>query len=84
MATLAIEAIGWAGSALLLGAYLLTSAGRLASRSVAYQLMNVAGAACLAANVLWHRAYPAVMLELAWIAIGLVTLARHITARDRP
>lgn len=73
---LAIEAIGWLGSALCLGAYLLTSLGKLTGKSAIYQWMNFVGGASLAVNVLWHRAYPAALLEIGWALIGLVALIR--------
>ena len=42
---LAVEVIGWAGAALILGAYALLSVGKLRAESVTYQLMNILGAA---------------------------------------
>ncbi|OYY90556.1 MAG: hypothetical protein B7Y45_07550 [Sphingomonas sp. 28-66-16] len=86
---LLVEIIGWIGSGLCLGAYLLTSTGRLSGKSARYQAMNFVGGATLAINVLWHRAYPAALLEIGWAAIGLVALvglarARHTSERARP
>lgn len=72
--TLLIEFIGWTGSALCLGAYLLTSTGRLSGKSALYQAMNFLGGATLAINVIWHGAYPAALLEIGWALIGLVAL----------
>ena len=40
-----VEIAGWAGAALILGAYLLLSMGRLTGQSALYQGMNVVGAA---------------------------------------
>ena len=74
--TIAIEAIGWLGSALCLAAYLLTSLGRLSGQSAVYQGMNFIGGATLAVNVIWHGAYPAALLEVCWALIGLVALIR--------
>ncbi len=83
-----IEAVGWAGSALLLAAYLLTSLDRLSVRSTGYQAMNGAGGAALAINVWWHGAWPATMLESTWALIGLISLIRialaHTSERARP
>ena len=47
---LAVEIAGWAGAALILLAYLLLSAGRLTGQSLAYQGMNVVGAAGFVVN----------------------------------
>lgn len=71
-----IDVIGWIGSALLIGAYLLTSMGKLSGTSVRYHLMNCAGAAAAAVNVLYHGALPVAVFEIAWATIGLVALAR--------
>lgn len=72
----AIEAIGWAGAATILAAYLLVSAGRLTGQSAAFQWMNVAGAAGFIVNSGWHGAVPSTALNVVWMLIGLVTLAR--------
>lgn len=85
--TLAVEAVGWLGSALCLGAYLLASAGRVTGSSARYHAMNFAGGAALAVNVWWHGAYPATVLELCWALIGLVALiriARRLPPGARP
>ncbi len=86
-ADIAIEAIGWIGSALCLGAYLATSVGALAGTSRLYQWMNFLGGASLAVNVVWHRAYPAALLEICWALIGFVALIRianQASDRARP
>ncbi|MBX9796262.1 hypothetical protein [Sphingomonas sp.] len=75
------DVIGWAGSLLVLGAYALTSAGRIDGRSAPYHALNAAGAACLAVNVIAQRAWPATALELLWAAIALVSLARIALGR---
>jgi len=74
--TLLIEIIGWAAALIILAAYLLVSAGRLSGQSPAFQWMNVAGAAGFIVNSGYHGALPSAVLNIAWAAIGLVTLAR--------
>ena len=72
--TLAIEIVGWAAALLILGSYILVSAGRLSGRSAAYQWMNVIGAAGFVANSGWHGAIPSTALNVVWAAVGLITL----------
>ena len=86
MSDLLLAAVGWAGAALLLSAYALVSTNRLAGGGVTFQLMNLAGAAGLAANSAVNGAWPSVALNLVWIAVGLTALARHsqLSDRDRP
>lgn len=76
MTTAAVELAGWAGSALVLGAYLLVSMARLSAQSVAFQWMNVIGAIGLTINSLWHGAIPPAALDAAWALVGAVALAR--------
>lgn len=73
---LGIEIVGWAAALLILAAYLLVSIGRLEARAVSFQWMNVIGAAGFVVNSGWHGALPSAALNIAWMAIGLVTLVR--------
>ena len=68
--------MGWAGAALILGAYALLTAGRLSADSAAYQGMNVAGAAGFVVNSGWNGAIPSAALNVVWAAIGLFALIR--------
>ena len=69
-----IEAIGWLAALLILGSYVLVSAGRLTGQSRAYQWMNVAGAAGFVVNSGWHGAIPSTVLNVVWCMIGIGTL----------
>jgi formate hydrogenlyase subunit 3/multisubunit Na+/H+ antiporter MnhD subunit len=73
---LLIEAAGWAGALLILGSYILVSAGKLTGQSAAYQWMNIAGAAGFVVNSGWHGAIPSTALNVVWLAVGLFTLWR--------
>jgi hypothetical protein len=70
------EIVGWVGAALLLAAYILLSLGRLRGASFVYQMMNLVGAAGLAANGFWNGAFPSVALNVIWMAMGIVALVR--------
>ena len=67
-----VEIVGWGGAVLILLAYLLLSAGRLTGQSLAYQLMNVLGAAGFIINGWWHRAIPSATLNVIWLLIGAI------------
>jgi hypothetical protein len=71
---LAVEIIGWAGAALILGAYALLSAGKLRAESVTYHLMNILGAAGFVVNSGWNGALPSAAMNVAWIGIGIYAL----------
>ena len=50
--------------------------GRVTGRSVAYQAMNVVGAAGFIVNGWWHGALPSAVLNVIWMLIGAVALWR--------
>ena len=71
-----IEIVGWVGGALILLAYGLVTSGRLAARSLAYQLMNLFGAIGFIINSGWYGAMPSVALNVVWLAIAVFALLR--------
>jgi hypothetical protein len=76
LTVLLIEAAGWIGASLILGAYILLSAGKMQGNSPAYQWMNVIGAAGFILNSGYHGAIPSVAINVLWIAIGGFALWR--------
>jgi hypothetical protein len=73
---IAVEVVGWAGAALILGGYLLITMGKVTGQSALYQWMNVAGAAGFIVNGWWHGAVPSAALNVVWMMIGGVALWR--------
>jgi hypothetical protein len=78
-----VELAGWGGAILILAAYALLSAGRLTGQSLAYQIMNVFGAAGFVINGWWHGALPSAVLNILWLLIGGVASARILRRRER-
>ena len=72
----AIEAVGWVGAGLILGAYILLSLGRIGGRSQAYQLINVVGSAGVLLNSAYNGALPSAALNLIWLGMGAYVLLR--------
>nr|WP_283937628.1 hypothetical protein [Sphingomonas hankyongi] len=66
---------------LILFAYLFLSAGRLTGQSLAYQAMNVVGAAGFVINGWWHGALPSASLNVLWLLIGAVASWRIMKKR---
>ena len=79
----AVEVAGWTGAALILAAYLLLSIGRLSGQSVAYQWMNIVGAAGFVVNGWWNGALPSAALNVVWMLIGAFALGRMMGQRRR-
>ncbi|WP_176591402.1 hypothetical protein [Sphingobium sp. EM0848] len=71
-----IEAAGWLGAILVLGAYMLVSSGRVSGKSALFQWMNALGSALFILNTWWHGAIPSMVLNIIWLGIGTVALAR--------
>jgi len=71
-----IDTMGWIGTALILLAYLLVSLKKVAGDSVLYQGLNITASVLLVINTLFWHAYPSLVVNAAWIVIGLVTLGR--------
>ena len=76
-----VEIIGWAAALLILVAYVLLSLGRIEAQSIAYQGMNVAGAAGFIVNSGYNGAIPSAALNVIWMAIGLFALSRILNRR---
>lgn len=83
MARMFVEIFGWLGSAAVVTAYALISTNRLQNTSIAYQLLNFAGSACLIANTAYYRAYPSTFVNVVWLFIALFALTRIGTLRKR-
>jgi hypothetical protein len=76
-----VEIAGWGGAVLILLAYLLLSVGRMTGQSLAYQGMNVVGAAGFVINGWWHGAIPSAALNVLWLLIGAIASWRIIRKR---
>lgn len=74
--TLLVNLAGWLGALMLLLAYVLVSNRKLAGDSLAYQLLNLAGSACLLLNAFHFGAYPSVGVNSVWIIIALMTIIK--------
>jgi hypothetical protein len=73
---LLVTVVGWAGAALLLIAYGMTSTGRLPPQGARFQSLNLAGAGALTLNSGYHGAWPSAALNIVWIVIGAFALIR--------
>ena len=73
---LIINVLGWAGMALLIGAYGLVTASRIHATGLVFQLMNLFGGGFLMVNSAYYGAWPSAVLNLVWVVIGTVGLAR--------
>jgi len=70
------EIIGWMGTVLILGAYLLLTLKKVEVDSKIYQLLNVFGSLALIVNGFVHQAMPSVAINFFWILIAFYGLYR--------
>ncbi len=71
-----LEALGWYGTAAVVGAYALVSFNALDNTSVLFQVLNLTGSIGLIA-ISWHkRASQPAVLNVIWASIALVALIR--------
>ena len=74
--------IGFAGSALIVAAYLyLTLAKQM--DGFLYNGLNLAGAALLLISLTVHYNLPTIILEIVWITVALIGLVRTWMERRR-
>jgi len=72
-----IDLIGWIGSVLVVVAYAMNIYKKLDSASLPYYLMNIIGSGCLIINTIYHHAFPSAVVNIIWIVIALIALARR-------
>mgnify|MGYP007017479777 CR=1 FL=1 len=72
-----IQILGWIGTTLVVGAYLLLVAfKKITEDSRVYQIMNFLGAIFLGINLFWQNSWPAFTLQAMWAIIAVVSLVR--------
>ncbi|MGH8170351.1 MAG: CBU_0592 family membrane protein [Steroidobacteraceae bacterium] len=79
--SLLIEIVGWLGAAILIAAYGFVSYGLVDARSRAYQALNLVSGLLLAANSVWHRAWPSAAVNIIWAGIAVGALAMVSASR---
>ena len=65
---------GWIGMVLILVAFYLVSARKVAGDSRVYQVLNLFGAIGIIWNTLIQQAWPAMTLNVVWALIAIKTL----------
>lgn len=77
------NAIGLAGAALIVIAYLLLQSGRLESRSLSYSIVNGLGACGIIYSLFFEFNLSAFVIESFWLAISLYGVFRTLGHRNR-
>jgi len=72
--------IGILGTAMVLAAFFLLQAGKIHGNRLAYQLLNLVGAACVLVSLVGKFNFPVFLLESAWIVISAYGIVRSFKA----
>lgn len=73
---IAINVVGYIGSALLIIAFALNSLKVLKSFSIKYQILNLLGGSFVLWNSWYYHAFPSVVVSIFWVIIALVAMVR--------
>lgn len=65
---------GWIGMVLILVAYYLVSVKKVSGQAYIYQLLNFFGALGIIWNTFAQRAWPAMILNVVWAIIAVITI----------
>ncbi|MES2796328.1 MAG: hypothetical protein V4683_10195 [Bacteroidota bacterium] len=76
MNNILIEIIGWTGSVLIVGAYVLNLKGKIEASSQYYIWPNIIGAVFFAINSFSHGAMPSVVVNIIWIGFAIESLVK--------
>jgi hypothetical protein len=76
--------VGLVGTLMVLLAFFLLQAGRVAGTGIAYQLLNLFGAAGVLVSLVGSFNPAVFLLELTWVLISGYGIARTMRARRRP
>ena len=71
-----IEIIGWYGTSAILVAYFLVSMSLVQPSGIVYQMLNITGAAGLIIETWKKKDLQPLALNVVWIIIAIVALAR--------
>lgn len=82
MKELIIDILGWIGSVEVIAAYGLNSYQKLKSDSPIFQLLNFTGAIFLIINTVYYHAYPSAFINVVWVVIASIALARMFAKRS--
>jgi len=72
--TLFYEFLGWIGTVLIVFAYYKNNQKKSKFSKKSYLYLNITGSLLISFNVIDKGAYPALVLQLAWIGISLKSL----------
>ncbi len=77
------DVVGLAGVAMLLGTYFALQIDRISSQSLAYSVLNGISAVLILISLLYTFNWASFIIEIFWISISLVGIARWLQRRKK-
>jgi hypothetical protein len=84
MAIWVTDAIGMLGTFLIVLTYYLLQLERIDPKALAYNLLNLTGAACLLFSLCFNFNLASFVIELFWIGASLIGLWKYYQRRSPP
>ncbi len=78
MKTLAIKIASWYGLLALLAAFILATFAIIPYGDFLYLFLNITGAAGIAIGAIFKKDWPAGILNIVWIGIGLIGILKLV------
>ena len=75
------DVVGLAGTLMILAAFFLQQVGRLSGTDLAYQTMNLFGAAGILVSLLGSFNLSVFLLEVAWVLVSAYGIVRTLKQR---
>jgi hypothetical protein len=75
--------VGLLGTVMILGGFALLQAGKLSGTGLAYQLLNLFGAAGVLVSLLGTFNLSVFLLEAAWMAVSVYGIARSFKQKAK-
>jgi len=81
---IAMDILGWFGSAMIVTGYLLISMHKVNGSSILYQLLNIVGSALLIVHTVYYKTVPAAALNVVWLFVGITAIVRIRIKKTTP
>ncbi|HNZ02995.1 MAG TPA: hypothetical protein PKK50_02515 [Myxococcota bacterium] len=75
--------IGMIGAAMILTAYLLLQIGKMTTEGLWYTIVNLVGSLMILFSLFFDFNLPALFIEVVWITVSVIALARHFARNHR-
>lgn len=76
------DLIGFVGSALIIGAYLLLQLKKISSEGLKYSILNGVGALLIIYSLIYRFNFPAFIVEVFWVGISIFGIFRYFQTRN--